>query len=110
MKSSQWVSRVVQVLGRLRPEAEIRQRSRYYVFELIAWVAQGEQPQQEEKSMKPSLQGKAAALLAAGLWLAAPTLAEEPAATPPPPTSAQVQQQLQQQQARILELERLLKE
>ncbi|MGH9862735.1 MAG: putative porin [Candidatus Acidiferrales bacterium] len=60
--------------------------------------------------MITSLKGKAVAFLVASLCLAAPVLAEEPAATTPPPTPVQLQQQLQQQQARILELERLLKE
>lgn len=36
------------MVGRLRPNAEARRRTRYYIFDLIAWTAQDENSTRED--------------------------------------------------------------
>ena len=110
-----WFERLAAVYHRLRPDAETRRRTRYYIFDLIGQVAKAEADaaagKQEERPMTvPLKKGTLAVLMA--LLLAAPMLAgENDSKTTPPAASQQpLQQQLTEQQQRILELERLLKQ
>ena len=110
-----WKQRLARVYRRLRPEAETRRRTRYYIFDLIGRVAEAEADaaagQQEERPMTVPLKKTTLGVLLA-LLLAIPALAGEndSKTTPPAASQPQLQQQLTEQQQRILELERLLKQ
>ncbi|MGH9778175.1 MAG: putative porin [Candidatus Acidiferrales bacterium] len=110
-----WLEKLAAVYHWLRPDAERRRRTRYFIFDLIGRVAKAEADaaagKQEERPMTvPLKKGTLAVLMA--LLLAAPMLAgENDSKTTPPAASQQpLQQQLTEQQQRILELERLLKQ
>jgi hypothetical protein len=119
VNSPAWLQQLAAVYRWLRPDAETRRRTRYYIFDLIGWVAGTESDalaakQQEEPKMKVPFKQTVVAALLAILILASPALAADPKSankkSPPPVVQQGVQQQLAEQQQRILELERLLKE
>ena len=116
-----WFEKVAVVYHWLRPDAETRRRTRYYVFDLLGQVADAEADapagKQEERPMTvPLKKGTLAVLMALLLapplaGLVAPALAgENDSKTTPAAPQQPLQQQLTEQQQRILELERLLKQ
>src|SRR3990172_517861 len=109
-KTMHWLRKPGQVWKSLRGDAETRLRTRYYIFDLIAWAAgdSNEKKKEEEEGMKKPKRFRAAWVLLAAMLVAGPLAAEEASKNPPPSDSLQAQ--VQQQQQRILELERLLKQ
>src|SRR3989338_4685207 len=110
VKTMHWLRKPGQVWKSLRGDAETRLHTRYYIFDLIAWVAgdSDEKEKEEEEGMKKPKRFRAAWVLLAAMLVAGPLAAEEASKNPPPSDSLQAQ--VQQQQQRILELERLLKQ
>jgi len=105
-----WLRKSGQVWKSLRGDAETRLRTRYYIFDLIAWAAgdSDEKEKEEEEGMKKPNRFRAAWVLLAAMLVAGPLAAEEASKNPPPSDSLQAQ--VQHQQQRLLELERLLKQ
>ena len=55
VKSPAWRTKLAAVYRWLRPDAEMRRRTRYYIFDLIGWVAGAKidaQPQNNRRNQR----------------------------------------------------------